>query len=598
MALLATLLAQSVVALGGGDEIGASCLGCHPNVVRSYRETGMARALQPIGKSDLALLRTLQPVVDPHSEFRYHFEVEGDTARIVESLKTKEAPVRLGDAELRFAIGAGLWDRSFVAARGGHIWFAPLEVLTLEGGEHRAVLAPPHEQTPGARFGVPIRRRCLSCHTDRLPALEFPQNREPHDWTPRGISCAACHGAAAAHVAWQEAGRTGAAKAGSDPIARSLPTSRNERVSTCARCHLQGDARIALTAAGADLPPPGADLLTHVGIWGAPSATTDIGFVSHVERLVRSRCFTATADWRERAMSCETCHDPHRSGREPQERARVRAACVSCHTEGNTTEPRGRACRREPKAEPRGADCVECHMRVTPVFDLTGIRIHDHRILTRPPAPSHFERSRPTQATSQLERFTWPDAKPPLFGDPGLEMLALTSLGWSQAALEWVDAVPAPQVQAMLEYQFHRGALLEDRELSRVSSGISPDRSRMAAAAQAYERALTLQPNAVEVTMRLVPVYVYLGRTDEALARIDEVIAACPDAAAPLSLRALVHSARREPRLAVRDCEAAHAKAPSAQGARQLADLYLRMGDAAAAERWRAEAARLESARR
>jgi predicted CXXCH cytochrome family protein len=373
--------------------------------------------------------------------------------------------------------------------------------------------------------------------------------------------------------------------------------SRIERVSVCARCHLQGDARIVLTAAGADLPPVGADLLTHVGIWGGPSATTDIGFVSHVERLVRSRCFTATADWGKRAMSCETCHNPHRTSRDAYERARVRAACVKCHAEGSRTEPRGPPCSREPEAVPRGADCVGCHMRLTPVFDLTGIRIHDHRIVARPPAPSRFERSRPTQAMSVLERFAWPDVKPPLSGDPGLELLALSGLGWSDAALERVDAVPAPQVCGMPEYHFARGKLLENREMARVSSGIRPDRSRMEAAALAYERALMLQPNAVEVTMRLVPVWAYLGRTDEALVRINEVITACPDAAAPLRVRALVHLARRDPREAARDHEAAHAKAPNAQGARELADMYLGMGDAAAAEHWRAEAARLETSR-
>ena len=595
--LFATLLAQSVAVLGGADEIGATCLDCHQDVVRSYRETGMARALQPLGKRDLALLPSLEPVAEPHSEFRYHFEVEGVAARIVESRASQGSPVRLGDAELRFAIGAGLWDRSFAAARDGQLWLAPLEVLTREDGEHRSVLAPAHEHSPGSRFQVPIRRTCLRCHTDRLPELEFPPNREPRDWTPRGISCAACHGAVAAHVGWQEASLTGAERPGADPVATSRTMGRIERVSVCARCHLQGDARIVLTAAGADLPPVGADLLTHVGIWGGPSATSDIGFVSQVERLVRSRCFTATAEWGKRAMSCESCHNPHRTSREPQERVRVRAACVNCHAERNGTQPVGPPCSGMPAATPRGADCVGCHMRLTPVFDLSGIRIHDHRIVARPPAPSHFERSRAVQATSVLERFAWPDAKPPLSGDPGLELMALSGLGWFGAALEWVDAVPAPEVRAMPEYHFARGKLLEGREMARVSSGLLPDRSQMEKAGLAYGRALMLLPNAVEVTMRLVPVLAYLGRTDEALARIDEVIALCPDAAAPLSVRALVHLARRDPRTAVRDHEAAHAKAPSAQGARELAELYLGMGDAAAAAHWRAEAARLEASK-
>ncbi len=233
-------------------------------------------------------------------------------------------------------------------------------------------------------------------------------------------------------------------------------------------------------------------------------------------------------------------------------------------------------------------------MRVTPVFDLTGVAIHDHRIVVRPPAPSRFERCRPTQTTTPvLERFAWPGAKPPLSGDPGLELMALSALGWSDAALERVDGTHAPQVGAMPEYHFVRGRLLEGRELARVSKGLPLDRAGMEAAARAYERSLMLLPNAVEVTMRLAPVCAYLGRTDEAMARIDEVIARCPDAATPLSVRALVHLARQDLRGAARDYEAAHARAPSAVWARELANLYPRIGDAAAAARWRAEAERL-----
>jgi tetratricopeptide (TPR) repeat protein len=236
-------------------------------------------------------------------------------------------------------------------------------------------------------------------------------------------------------------------------------------------------------------------------------------------------------------------------------------------------------------------------MRLTPVFDLTGVRIHDHRIVARPPGPSHFERSRAAQATSAIERFAWPDAKPPLLGDPGLELMALSGLGRTDAALAWVDAVPAPQVRGLPEYHFARGKLLEGREMAGVARGLRPERSRMEAARLAYEHALMLSPNAVEVTMRLVQVCAYLGRTDEALARIDEVIAVCPDEAAPLAVRGLVHLARRDLRGAARDYEAAHAKAPSAQLARELANLYFGMGDPKASAQWRAEAARLEASR-
>src|SRR6185436_9440478 len=116
---------------------------------------------------------------------------------------------------------------------------------------------------------------------------------------------------------------------GTDPIRTASHAGRIESLSMCARCHLQGDASFLLEPRARGIVPPGGDLLAKRAVFVAGKPTDEIGFVSHVERLVLSRCFTEPRLGE--PMTCLTCHDPHRSSFDPRERAAVRDACKKCH---------------------------------------------------------------------------------------------------------------------------------------------------------------------------------------------------------------------------------------------------------------------------
>ena len=306
------------------------CEDCHEDVVESWSHTGMARALGPIDPGEFA---GLEQVPDTPAGLAYAYVADARGVRLLET--SAHRPQHALAAEIIYAIGAGVKDRAFVARLGAFEWFAPLEVVSAAEGRH-AALAPGHMAFPGTRFENSITAECLGCHTDQLPRPAFPLNlHQAESFEPRGISCAACHGPVERHASWRTADLTGASPAGDDPIVRPRDLGREQRMSICSACHLEGDVRIAFDSR-LGIPPPGRDLLDQRAVFVAAEVSQAIGFVSHTERLVLSPCYL------ESDMTCGSCHDPHRSpGGDNRERQRVRACRCG---------PRVRACVTDPAA--------------------------------------------------------------------------------------------------------------------------------------------------------------------------------------------------------------------------------------------------------
>ena len=183
------------------------------------------------------------------------------------------------------------------------------------------------------------------------------------------------------------------------------------------------------------LPDPGEDLFARRATFVAATPSSEIGFVSQVERLALSTCFQRSFG-RERALLCTTCHDPHASTFEPAERERVRSACTSCHAAHEPKAGLDKPCSES--AERRGTRaCVDCHMRKTGVFDVAAVQIHDHRIERKPPPPSPASPLRiKSTRDGRLAHFALPDRTAfSATKEPGLWTIALTSAGRRDLAL-------------------------------------------------------------------------------------------------------------------------------------------------------------------
>lgn len=548
------------------------CVDCHAATVEAYARTGMGRALEPLIASEF---EGLGRVDAGHAGVEYHFE--GGTSRadgslapawIVEtSLGEGESAARRRSARLSFAIGAGLLDRSFAADLHGRLWFAPLEVLSAHGdAPRRAALAPGQVIEPGLGFESPITEECLACHTDRLPPRDYPANLAPgpkSGWTPRGISCAGCHGAVEAHADWREAELGGGAPAGGDPILRHEDLALEERLSVCARCHLQGDARIALEVGGRGVPPVGGDLLAQRAVFVPAEPDEDVAFVSQVERLVRSRCYLASrrGDDARAGLSCETCHDPHRTLADERERRRVRDACHGCHATGEADEDERSACAL-PRAARGASDCARCHMPAVEVFDLPHVRVHDHRIARQPAPTPSYERPRVRHSLDgRLRAFGWPGRPPPaLAEDPGLALMAAVVAGFPQRAQAHLEFEPAPAVGSLATYQHLRALLLEGQ-------------GRFEEAAAAYGAALSRDREHVESAVNLSLLLGRLGRAHEGIRLATRVLERHPQADGALRNRALLHLQLGDRAAARADLEAAYALFPLPAVARALEGL-------------------------
>jgi predicted CXXCH cytochrome family protein len=569
---LALLLAP--LALQSASAIGASCIDCHADVVYAYRATGMARALGPIAPGELAGHGPVR-AADGSGAWQLGEDAQGPRIRW---LPARADPDGVVQRALAFAVGAGRLDRSYVELRRGTrddapgYWhFAALELVS-HGSQATAALAPWASIDPSAALGPALTPECLACHTSTLPPPAYPLHlaRGAETWTPTGIDCVACHARAGEHAAWRHADSSGDA-GGADPLVTSGSLTRVQRLSVCAGCHLQGDARIELVAGAVAPPAPGADLLAHRAIYVAAEPTEDVGFVSQVERMVLSRCWTS--DTSESGMRCESCHDPHRSLDDPSERARVRAACSKCHEDADCATPaRDRAAR----------DCASCHMRTTPTFDVAGVAIHDHWIRARPGPPSVHARLRIAESRDgRQRRFDWNLAGVAVPApDASCDMLAYAKLandhGFARdRALELSRMEPSGPSRELGMVHHVRAWLFE-------GAGEQDEARR------SYKRALLVDPSLDESRINLALVLARAGKAAEGLALLDDVLARHPFAEGALRNRGVLREALGDPTAAITELEAAHALFPRVAVARALERLYSVRGDAGAAARWRA----------
>lgn len=229
---------------------------------------------------------------------------------------------------LLWAYGTGVVGQAFVFRVNGIYYEAEAAYYPIEGKLSLvAGLDETIPKSPAAAFGLPLSasaaEQCISCHT----TAAVTSNQLDVEHMTAGVSCEACHGPGARHVAAMRATARGVKPAETfifNPA--KLPPVDIENF--CGECH-----RTSFLVTAEDLH--GLDTV-------------------HYEpyRLEMSQCWIMT-----RQITCVTCHDPHK----PLDRksADYDSACLSCHLSkpGRLTASHpGRAC---PVAT---HDCASCHM--------------------------------------------------------------------------------------------------------------------------------------------------------------------------------------------------------------------------------------------
>jgi tetratricopeptide (TPR) repeat protein len=403
------------VAYAGND----ACANCHAGIAESFARHGMARTFGPADPAHLLGDWSGQAVVvDSLNGYRYTPYRAGDRAYIREVLlDIAGREIHRVERAVDLTIGSGKNDQAFAEERNGFLRILPLEWYSEAG---RWDFAPMYERE-NRRFSRLANHRCLSCHTGTPELLSEPATRlgEP---LPAAVTCERCHGPGELHVAARLAGWEPAGIDTTIVNPRHLPPAR--QIDVCAQCHLQGDSELLARGRRTFDFRPGERLDAHRAVFVSADAgrdTADFGFVRHVERMVQSRCYTASGG----ALTCTSCHDPHvTSAGHPA--ARWDDACLKCHARDDCSSP------PMPNATTETAgSCVACHMRRSEPYDVRHVTITDHWIRRRiePPTRAAATRFRPDMK-APLARFRLPEETVPLTpADWELHAVAAMELG-------------------------------------------------------------------------------------------------------------------------------------------------------------------------
>lgn len=366
---------------------------CHQDLYLSYREVGMARSFYRPATA-AAEGRWIEDFAAPpyfHEPSRRYYRIErGDGGALTFrrwQLDEAGRPIHELEVPVEWILGSGNHSRVYLfRSEMGELRQLPLAWYSQEGG-HWA-MAPGYDRPDHDGVTRRVRRECMFCHNG-YPDVPAGSDawKAPHTYPeelPEGTGCQRCHGPGAEHVrralsrGRSEDSTPEAIRAAIVNPGRLEPALRN---SVCYECHMQPSVAIPGVrrfGRGDYSFRPGELLddfrvqLDPVEEGPAPGNLFEINH--HPYRLEQSPCFQASGG----ALSCLTCHDPHRKVPAEERAAHYRAACLECHDDLDHPEL------PEP-VDVAAADCTACHMPLRRTEDVVHVLMTDHRITRKPP---------------------------------------------------------------------------------------------------------------------------------------------------------------------------------------------------------------------
>ncbi len=208
---------------------------------------------------------------------------------------------------------------------------------------------------------------CAECHSTRLQKNYDPANRTfATTWSEINVSCEACHGPGANHVAWAEH-KPGWEKLGpskglvqllderkdlhwtiknqTGDAMRSKPRSSEKEIELCARCHSRRSPISGNYVHGDRLLDHYRLSLLEENLYFADGQIKDEVYV--YGSFIQSKMYDA-------GVTCSDCHEPHSL----ELRVPGNAVCLQCHQAAKYDQ----SSHHFHKPNSMGGSCVECHM--------------------------------------------------------------------------------------------------------------------------------------------------------------------------------------------------------------------------------------------
>lgn len=472
------------------EEIGSrACANCHPEIARKYFATSMAQSSGRIGEGALPETFDRAHFSDPVLGADYHVSLSADGYLLAFS---REATGARGDCVLRWFVGSGRVARSYILAREGFLFQAPVSFYLASDAW---ALSPGFDQHRSIHFTRAVTTKCLQCHASRLQPVGGTDNRFANPpFLEGGISCERCHGPGGRHAIKMLAG----ARTGSNEIVNPAKLTHERRDSICAQCHLTGAARVPRPRPSSPAYRPGDLLSDHTvyfiwggGSYGAMSAN------SHFEKLWQSACKKSAKD----SMWCGSCHDPHNEPAPEERISFYRTRCAKCHPSS--------ACTEKPEARHRvGDDCIGCHMPKSKVRDTEHAVFTDHSIPRRQALAREIPGSR-----GELEPF-WSSE------------VGERDLGLAYAAAASADSTLRPRAFMLLRKANARDP--KDLAVLIQLAQLSDEDGQEDAAMAWYERILRLDTSQTAVAVNLGTGYMKQGRVQDAMRLWQDALARNP----------------------------------------------------------------------
>ena len=485
-----------------------ACRGCHQEIWQTFRETGMGRSFhRPGSETGIELSGPARPFYHEASD-RYYAHVERNgryyQRRYQQDALGRETNVL--EKEIHFVMGSGNRARTFLhRSLSGKLVQLPLGWYSEGGG--RWEMSPGYDRPNHDGFQRLVSFDCMFCHNG-LPEVEDGKDQPGmrpvfRGAIPEGIDCQRCHGPGSAHME---------AATGVDPQADKVISSivnpsrlpGERQMEVCFQCHLETTSRplpniVHRYGRGFFSFRPGQRLSDYAIYFDhAPGTGRDDKFeINHsAYRLMQSRCFVESGS----AITCTTCHDPHKPSGTPEASRRYDAACMNCH-QADLARLNSEG---EHVAE---SQCAKCHMPKRRTDDVVHAVMTDHRIQAKPPEgllKPKRERSTLAETAYRGEvSLFYPQSVP----GPDAELyeaVAQTAQGSNlEAGIQRLEAAINSRRPAEAGFYFELAAALEEN-------------GRLDGAAQWFERALERDSGFVLARIRLGSVLSRLARHERA----------------------------------------------------------------------------------